>query len=54
MSDEQKQYRVVEKDNQYVSPFPDLTWPTREEAEKFANEDAPDGWAGKLVVVEPE
>lgn len=48
----EKVYRVVEKDNPYVSPFPDHTWPTREAAEKFATTDAPDGWAGKLVVVE--
>jgi hypothetical protein len=49
-----KVYRVVLKDNPYVSPFPDEIWPTREAAEKFADVDAPDGWAGKLVVVESE
>jgi hypothetical protein len=45
-------YRVVEKDNPLVLPFPDLSWPTREQAEQFADHDAPDGWAGKLAVVE--
>lgn len=44
-------YRVVETANPVLSPFPDELWPTREQAEKFANEDAPDGWAGRLTVV---
>jgi len=45
-------YRVVETANPLVTPFPDNLWHNKEDAEKFANEDAPDGWAGKLTVVE--
>jgi hypothetical protein len=45
-------YRVVETANPLVSPFPDHTWPAREQAQQFADNDAPDGWAGKLTVVE--
>jgi len=47
-----KKYRVVAKDNAYLLPFPDESWPTREQAQRFADTDAPDGWAGKLTVVE--
>jgi hypothetical protein len=54
MNNQKKQYRVVILTDSEVSPFPQHVWPTREQAEKFANEEAPNGWAGKLVVVENE
>lgn len=44
-------YHVVSTEDTLISPFPDQEWPTREQATKFANEDAPNGWAGKLTVV---
>jgi hypothetical protein len=47
-------YRVRDKVNSYNLPFPDEYWMTREEAQKFADDDAPDGWAGKLEVYESE
>lgn len=47
-------YRVVEKGNPIVSPFPDEKWPTREQAQQFADKDAPDGWAGRLEVMESD
>lgn len=49
-----KTYRVVETANPLVSPFPSHTWPTRGQAERFANVDAPNGWVGKLTVIESD
>lgn len=44
-------YRVVSLENPLVSPFPDHTWVNKWQAEKFARESAPNGWAARLIVV---
>jgi len=50
---QEQTYHVILRSNRYVSPFPDLQFLTREEAQAFCDSPEAGEWQGKLAIQGP-